>query len=333
MKIITFVDWGISCTYTTLGWGIQGLPKYLNCETKLYDYNTELKTFRIDSDSSNDIIVVFEIGNPQHAGLNTEHLRYWFPNAKLVALCCDTQYYQYNNLNPQMNPAGIDLHLELTISGCEWLKSKGAPNVDWWLWSISDKLIDFAYQFKKKYNNGIGFHKDKKTTDFIGVYHPGTISNKDGWRYKAIKHLESNNLTFTQGGGCGHEDTGLERLFEHYIKSWFTLGTTSHNRPELTEKQGSKFFRDELGPILDSLLIYDGCENTRRKYGDASVPFYDYYNNESIIDIYKKLHDKPEYYELLNKQKTWVLNNSFEQRLIKTLLKHKFISDKDLKCT
>lgn len=332
MKIITFVDWNSTCIYTTLGWGIEGLPKYLNCETKLYDYQNELQTRRIDSDSSSDVIVIFEIGNPQHAGLDTHDLRQWFPNAKIVPLCADTQYYQYNNLKPQLNPDGIDLHLELTISGCEWLKSKGA-NVDWWLWSISEKLINQAYQFKNNYNGGKGFYKDKKCIDFIGVYHPGSISNKDSWRYKAIQYIESNYLTFTQGGGNGHHDKDLERLFEHYIKSWFTLGTTSHNRPELCDKQGSKFFRDELGPILDSLLIYDGCENTKRKYGDASVPFYDYYNNESIISLYKELYDTPKYYELLNKQKTWVLNNSFEQRLIKALLKHKFISDKDLKCT
>jgi hypothetical protein len=312
-----------------MGWGIDGLVNYLNAEVKLYNYD-ELKQRRIEVDSSNEALLVFEIGNPQHAGLNTEHLRYWFPNAKIVALCGDTQYYQFNNLQPQMNPNGIDLHLELTISGVEWLKSKGAV-VDWWKWGISEKLIMGAIGYKHAMLKTMEFCPEQKNIDFIGVFHPGTVTNVGSWRYNAVNFLKENGYTFTTGGGDGHYDKDFYRLFNHYISSWFTLGTTSHNRPEITRNQSAKFFRDELGPILDSLLIYNDCELIRKTFGDYIVPFYDYDNNQTIVDLYKRLKETEEYQQLIKKQKEWVFDNSFERLLIRKLMEHKILQVKDLK--
>jgi hypothetical protein len=329
MKIYSIVDWEVPCTFATMGWGVEGLSNYLNCEIKIYSYD-ELKQRKIDIDTSNDAMLVFEIGNPQHAGLNTQHLRQWFPNGKLIALCGDTQYYQFNNLQPQIDPNGIDLHLELTLSGVEWLQSKGAK-VDWWKWGISEKLIDFAVNYKHALLKTREFCKENKTIDFIGVYHPCTLQNQEGWRYNAVTFLQKNGYTFTNGGGDGHYDKDFYRLFNHYISSWFTLGTTSHNRPEITRNQSAKFFRDELGPMLDSLLIYNECELTKRTFGSDIVPYYDYDNNQTIIDLYKKLFETEKYYELLDKQKSWVIENSFERLLIRKLVEHKIIVKDELK--
>lgn len=330
MKIYSFADWNVPCTYTTLAWGVQGLKNYLNADVHIYSYN-ELINRTINIDTDNNVLLIFEIGNPQHAGLNTYHLRQWFPNAKLIALCGDTQYYQFNNLNPQIDPNGIDLHLEITLSGVEWLKSKGAI-ADWWHWSISEQLIELATNYKKISNKTSDFVANKKQFDFIGVFHPNTINNTEGWRHHAIKHIIANNLSFTNGGGDGHYDNDLYRLFEHYICSWFTFGTTSHNHPLITKNQSAKFFRDELGPILDSLLIYNNCELISKIYGADLLPLYDYDNYQSIIELYHKYKDTDDYYRLLNLQKEWVVEHSFEKELLIKLLEHKIIKKEDIKC-
>lgn len=325
MKFITFVDWDTSCMYTTLGWGIQGLKKYLNTEIQTYRYK-DLLNKKIKVDKSDDIILVFEIGNPQHAGVETYQLKECFPNAKLVALCADTQYYQFNNLEPQMNPDGIDLHLEISLSGVDWLKSKGAK-ADWWHWGISEKLIEMAEDYK----NNIA--DNNKEFDFIGVYHPNSINNQDGWRYSAIKYIQDNGYTFTRGGSSGdaHKDHDLLRLFSHFNKSRFSLGTTSHNRPEITRQQSAKFFRDELGPLLGCLLIYNDCELVRKIYEDGLVPFYDYDDNKTILDVYNQYINTDKYNELLTKQVAWVKEHSFERELVLKLLEHNIISVNSIK--
>ena len=341
MKIYTFLDFNTSCIAGTMG-GISNLNYYIpTAEVTTYHYDA-LKNRTFDGDSGNDVLFIFEIGNPQHSNWTTKQLREKFPNAKFVALCSDTIYYQLNGLPFQMDPDGIDLHLEVMPQSVEWLNSKGI-RAEFFRWGISDDLInkalafasntffkDFADKLHDGHSKNLSYKKD---IDFIGVYHPGTISNPQCWRHHAVKHIENNGYIFTQGGGNGHQDDNIERLLSHYTRSKFTLGTSSHNRPELTRLGCMKFFRDELGPLLNSLLIYDKHPNVelRYNYGKEVVPLYDYDNFESILDLHKKLWNSVEYDRLLFKQKIFVMRHSFERELLRCLVKHNII-DKELVC-
>jgi hypothetical protein len=324
-KIVSFVDWSTTCVATTMGWGVEGLKNYLNCELQVYSYD-DLKSRNITPDNDN-LLLIFEIGNPQHAGLTSQDLRKWFPNSKLVALCSDTIYYQRNNLEPQLDPKDIDLHLEIMPQSVEWLQDKGGK-ADWFHWSISEHLICLA-TFFRQHQHGLYFKPEIKNIDFIGVYGPWTIENPECWRHDAVKYIKDMNCTFTQGGGNGHKDTDLYRLFDHYLSSWFTLGTSSHNRPELTREGCCKFFRDELGPLCNSLLIYDEHPNIKKIYGDI-VPYYDYDDFSSIIHLHNELINTEYYEELLKKQKDWISEHSFEKNIVTKLIENKIISVEDL---
>ncbi len=335
MKIYTFVDWSTACVYTTMGWGVQGLTEYIpSAEVVAYSLE-QLSDRDFDGDSDSDTILIFEIGNPQHTGWSTKKLRSRFPNAKFVALCSDTVYYQMNGLSLQMDPDGIDLHLEVMPQSVEWLQNKGIA-AEFFRWGISDKLINKAVAyandtFFQDYVEGIHNAKSthlsyKKNIDFIGVYHPGTISNPQCWRHHAVKYLEENGYSFTQGGGNGHQDNSLERLFSYYTRSKFTLGTTSHNRPELTRLGCMKFFRDELGPLFHSVLIYDNHPNVKLRYNyvDQIVPTYDYDSFYSITCIAREMSE--EYRQIyLDKQQKYVFDHCFEKELLRNLVKHNIL--------
>lgn len=328
MHIATFIDGNTPFVYSTLGWGVQGMSKYLhNCTIDTWSYDDLKQKTPITGYDNNDNVdfVIFEIGNPQHAGWTTQELKNTFPNAKLIALCSDTCYYLANNLGPQMDPTGIDLHLELMPNCFQWLKDNGAPLVDRWFWTISDRLLSMANTYYIKCSPVL-----YKIYDFIGVYHPGSLSNPDCWRYKAVKRLEQVGKTFTNGGGNGHEDNNWNRLFEHYCRSKFTLGTTSHNRPELTTMGCVKGFRDSLGPILGSLLIYDEHPNISSMYHNT-VPFYNYNDFDSIVELIKHIMSCDYLYNnLLLKQINWNIYNTIDKQLVRISLKYDWITQKDI---
>src|SRR5690606_26670343 len=145
---------------------------------------------------------------------------------------------------PQLEPGLIDLHFEIMPQSIDWLKENGAPLVERWIWTTSDYLITKTQDYLRDYPI------PGKDYDFIGVYHPGTISNVGSWRHSMVQFVTEKGYKFTQGGGTGHDDSDLSRLFDHYRRSLTTIGTSSHNRPELTRLGCCKGFRDVLGPLL-----------------------------------------------------------------------------------
>ncbi len=320
MKIYGIFDYSLMFIGSTLGWAVENLDKYIkNCEVKVYPYE-DLKTRRIELDYDQDIIFLFEIGNPQHCRVSTQDLRKVYPHAKFVCFCSDTMYYQVNNLPRQMDPNGIDLHLELVPQCIDKFKEDGI-DAELWMWTGSDRLFELATQYKSEnwYN---------KQYDFIGVYGPWTIDNKECWRHNAVEYIKNQGYTFTQGGGNGWGDIDLGRLFQAYMDSYITLGTTSHNRPELTKLGTQKGFRDWLGPILGNLLIYDNHPNIMNIFNkdENIVPTYDYDNFQTILNCYDRNVDEEIYSTLVEKQKLFAINNTIDKQLVRIFLKKGWVT-------
>lgn len=309
MKIYCVTDYNIPCAYTCTGWGVEGLSKYIpNAEVKMMSYD-QMKARELTPDSGHDVFFFFEIGNPQHCGVTTADLRKLYPNGKLIAFCSDTIYYQMNGGRLQMEPNGIDLHLEVMPQSVEWLRNQGIAT-ELWMWTLSDKLLGQALGYRL-------LHSYEKIYNFIGVYHPCTIDNPECWRHHAINYIREHGYRFTNGGGNGHGDTDLGRLFTHYMQSFFTLGTTSHNRPELTRLGCMKGFRDWLGPVLGSLLIYDNHPNVMNTFNQRGiVPIYEYDNLESIIHLHKELYGHHVYSMYMARQLNWIRDNTIDKQLV-----------------
>lgn len=324
MKIYSVTDYDTTFVYTTLGWGVEGLSKYLkDCTVKVYPY-TDLKEKKILADYGNDVFFIFEIGNPQHSNISTSQLREWYPNAKFITFCSDTIYYQTNGLKWQMDPGGIDLHLEIMPQSLDRFLSNGI-DAELWIWTGSERLYKQAYQYYKS-------HEMNKKYDFIGVYGKHSIENPLCWRHHAVKHIIEKEMTFTNGGGTGYKDDDLDRLFQHYMDSWVTLGTTSHNRPELTRLGCMKGFRDWLGPVLGNVLIYDNHPNVSTFNKDNLVPTYEYDDYNSMTELVKYLKkDKNIYANYMLRQNDWAWDNTIEQQLLNIMLKKFWITKKDIK--
>lgn len=322
MKIYTVTDFDVPFEVVSVNYGIEGLSKYIkDCAVHTISFS-DMKLRKINRDESNDVLFIFEIGYPQHAGLTAKDLRKWFPNAKFITLCCDTMYYIKNNLPLQLpdQKEEIELTLELNSNCRFWFDEKGIKN-DLWMWTISDKLIDELMVLAGPLDFSI------KDNDFIGVYHPCSISNVGSYRNNMIKYIKDNGYTFSQGGGTGHNDGNLEKIYRKYISSWFTLGTTSHNRPELTKEGTMKGFRDWIGPILNSLLIYDNHPNVKELFPLHIIPNYEYGDFEKILKLAKILkEEKKLYLTILKSQKQWAKDNTIDKQLYRLLVKHNIVS-------
>jgi hypothetical protein len=222
-----------------------------------------------------------------------------------------------------MDPGGIDLHLEIMPQSLERFRDHKIE-AELWMWTGSERLCEMAYNFYKT-------HKHHNLYDFIGVYGPSSINNPNCWRHHAVLHIESKGMKFTNGGGDGHGDKDFDRLFQHYMDSKFTLGTTSHNRPELTRLGCMKGFRDWLGPLLGNVLIYDNHPNTEIFNKDKIVPTYDYDNLDSMTDLANTLkEDKPKYTNYMLKQIDWAWENTIETQLLTIMLKRGWLKNSDL---
>lgn len=312
MKIYNITN-EIPFEHVSVNWGIQGLAKYFPCEIITLTQN-QLLQGKIDADSSNCLLIT-PIGHPQHAGKSLLDIKTWFPNSKIITLGCDTQYYQTNNLGFQWgNPHEIDLILDLMPPYVELFQNQGYK-ADLWIWSTSDRLLNNL----KHLSPTIDY--TRKINTFIGVYHPATILS--GYRYELIQYITKQGLSFTRGNGCGHEDNHLEDLWDCYLDSWLTLGTTSHNNNHWNHLGLMKGFRDWVGPVLNCPLIYNKHPNIEKIFGKILIPLYNFDNFDDLISLANILIENRDVYEdLLKLQKQWVDNNTIDKQLFNLLQKH-----------
>lgn len=300
--------------WTTTGKAFQRIGEHLDVKVNLIDYKKwpaylQYANFQVK-------LVLFESVYLELINATVRDLRIVYPNAKLVCLGSDTIYYITTGKNGGYQikyPQELDLFLEKMDPCIEEYKKRGV-NVDGWMWTISEYLIDRCSKYQS----------DEKLYDFIGVYAPHTINREGSYRNRMVNYIRDSAFTFTQGGGTGHEDQDLDRLFTAYSKSRFTLGTTSHDNPAF---HGMKGFRDWIGPFMGSLLIYDDYPEIISKFdGGATVPIYGYGNFEELIEVANYFTiNKTHYNALLEKQKEWARKNTIEEQLLYLLEKHRCI--------
>jgi hypothetical protein len=302
-------------------WGIQGLSKYIpDCEVITYTQD-DLKYGRVDRDSDS-LLYISAIGHAQHAGRTTKYIKERFPQSKIVGLASDTSYYIENNLGYQWKfSEDVFLHLDLMPQYLDVFKQQGITT-DLWRWTISDKLLDTLLPL------GRAIDYDRKKYTFIGVYHPDSITK--GYRKHLVEYIRDHGLSFTRGAGSGHNDNNLEDLWEYYLDSWLCLETSSHNDPKLNRLGTQKGFRMGASIALGTPAVADNhpnndtCLRCRGNY----VPFYDFDNLDTLIDLGKYYTDpahREEYEEMILIQQSWLKDYTIDKQLYQLLQKHNLL--------
>ena len=321
MKIYAVTEDSKPFVSLSTGKAFSNLSSYYDCEVQVKDFNY-WRNREIDSDSGNDVVVIFESVYLELAGMSTRDLREYYPNAKFVAMGSDTIYYLVTNKNNGYqfdSPFEVDLFLEKMEDCIDQYRARGI-NVDHWMWTASDWLLDYV----QKFDEGKKF--EEKENDFIGLYAPHTIQRPNSYRNKMVNFLASKGKKFTQGGGSGHDDPDVDKIFQQYANIKFTLGSTSHDNPLF---HGMKGFRDWIGPHMGSMLIYDDYPDVRKHFqGGELVPLYEYGVFEGILAIHDHYsQNTDQYYEVIEHQKAWALDNTIEKQLVKLFTKHGIIDE------
>lgn len=305
MKIIGTTNKQISCIWTTIGKAIEGLGEMTNIETIIYDREDFLNN-RIEP-TKEEVVFIFEAGTPQHAGYSMEKMKNYFPNSRFIALSSDAVIYKDVLKYDQLDYNYVDILLDVEDKALDYLKGKYSRLIcDKWMWTISGWLFNEATDYALQHGH-CALRKIEKEFDFICV----AIFAGD-YRQRLRQYLEYSGFKFTNGGGNGHEDNDLQRLFRYYSLSRWTLGTTSHNNPAI---RGMKGFRDWLGPVLGAPLIYDNYNQVMAAYGSI-VPYYEYTDFSSITTTVNRFSEEQRM-ELAYDQWEWIRFNTIEEQLFK----------------
>lgn len=107
----------------------------------------------------------------------------------------------------------------------------------------------------------------------------------------------------------------LEKTKRLYEKCWCVIGHTMSPHEGIYTRS-LKAWRDWIGPCTNTILIYDN-HPTIVEYFDGIVPTYDYNNPYSFLDsLYTFIINPQKYMDILNKQKSWLKNNTIEKQLL-----------------
>lgn len=311
MRIVGTTNKNVSCIWTTIGKGIEEFGKIVNLQTTVYDREDFLQN-RIQG-TEEQTIFIFEAGTPQHAGYSMAKMKGLFPNSVFIALSSDAIIYKKHLGNDQLDYKYVDILLDVEDEAVEYYKRKYSLIGEKWLWTTSKWLMDKAESFYFMYMDEL-FHGRRTQIEFYDLICVALFSGP--YRTELKKYLVENNIRLTNGGGCGHEDNDLHRLFTHYLQSKCTLGTTSHNNPII---RGMKGFRDWLGPCLGAPLIYDNYPQVMGAYGTV-VPYYDYTDFSSIKPTMESTFKNR--VNILKSQMDWLSNNTIEEQLYKVCKKY-----------
>lgn len=313
MKIYAVTEFDKPFVYLTTGLAFKALGDILGCEAIVSDYPVWGHR-KLEKDSGNDAVVLFEAAYLDYVKMSTKELRSFFPNAKFVALGSDTTYYVTNKKGFQFDsPLEVDLFLDSMDHVCEDYAKLGIKT-DSWMWTTSGENLRQVTEFTK--NNPA-----EKDNDFVSVLAPWTITREGSYRKAMVDYLRARGYTFEQGGGNGHMDKDVEKIYRTYVRSRFTLGTTSHDNPTI---RGMKGWRDWIGPHLGAALIYDDHPDVLRKYhNNGLVPVYPYGDFEKICVLADELKANSRLFDaLLERQRQWAEANTIERQLASLLIKH-----------
>ena len=320
MKVTTIIDYTTPCLWTCLGKGVEGITKYLNIPVQTYE-RLALLYYDKPAVDEEDIILIIEAGivgvenqTYTHDITTLSILKEIFPNSKVVILSSDAIFYIDVRKEPQVDFKYVDLFLDVDPRCVEHYQKEGIK-ADLWMWTLSDWLFGCARGYYLTHK----LDQYEKKYDFIGVYNQDSLTY--GYRKNLLDYIKQNNLTFTSGGCNGTYDGNLLNLFNHYGMSKITLGTTSHAlHPDFHSFKG---FRDWIGPVLGSMLIYD---DFAQNYYKDIIPYYNYKTFDRLIDIATKVNPM----EWLPLQLEWAYHNTIDKQLVRLLLAHNLISQENI---
>lgn len=222
-------------------------------------------------------------------------LRKQFPKAKIINLASDT----------------ILSHPSLEISCVE--------DVDIWLDTFPHIVEEYGknrpsyvwdWTFSEAYVSRFVNPRPSKDRDFVCL-----MKLNSPYRQRLKTYLDHN---FT--GYVGQEKVSSEdRIIEFvYACSWVVLGTTSPAGQQ--DIRTMKGWRDWIGPFCGTLLIYDDHPEIIRRYNHM-VPTYKYDDFDSLANLIREVKSMSpkQYQDLVEIQKTLILDHSLEKQLIRIL--------------
>lgn len=209
-----------------------------------------------------------------------------FPNAKIVMFGSDTIYLG--------GEAGIPWKVDLYIECVEELvKNIKAFSSKHFYWSVSQTLINKVET------------ETKPPKENLTICLCNSCNNE---RQHFFENLSNQiNLQYNKSLYKINEVISL------YLKSKVTLG---HTMPVYPGKQRSmKGFRDWLGPICGSALIYDDYPDVIKL---GIVPTYPYRDFNRAAQLIKEIiQDEQGRNSLIEKQVAWIKENTIEKQLIR----------------
>lgn len=291
------------------------LAKRIGYEHKFYTME-QVGNEQVDHDTSNETIFMFEPALLKQAGSGktTDDIRRWFPNCKIVVLSSEAMTYKHGyqwwypaNVTREFeiyNGHDTDLWLDINSEIVADYAAKGLTT-DIWEMTTSHFLID---QFENR-------PRLPKTQDMICL-----IGHTNGYR-DALKNFINQRYSCRWGMHPSQANFELNHLYQIFSESRLVLGTSS---PCWFSNRSMKGFRDWLGPICGTVLIYDNYPDVLAQYPD--VPTYDYNDFETISQLADTLIDDPALYKrTLETQMAWIRKNTVAIQLYDRMMKHGII--------
>lgn len=314
MKLYHFVDWDISFI-KDLGDAIAGLSS-INSDLQVisYSYNN-LRQNTVQREESPCILFLEGgQGQPHHSGWTIKKFKEYFPQSKVVVWLSDSQYYRVVTKQLQVDsPELIDLAFELTPACVPWINSFGIKTVTI-PWTISRKLHDSVT---------LPLDLTCKVNDFIFL---ANISGQ--YRQSLVDFLRSRGKTVITGGS--HADKNLHNTYTNVWNSWISIGSSSHNRPELNlpGQRTMKGYRDALGIACNCLLILDNDIDTKTVWDNDFVLYYPWNNFDMLINYLLSYKKNTHLYEYrLKEQRQWLKKNLLDDLIYAKLVENGILGE------
>lgn len=233
-----------------------------------------------------DPVLVFFIYESKRQKEDFDNLFMKCPNAKTIQVACDSQD-DYGKTGYAIQPY-VSLHLDLIEEYVERIRHQSFPAELLW-WTISKNLYNYI--------TGINNIVDKDN-DFICLCKP-TFERLVF--FNSIKRKDRSILSFLD---CYN----TEEFINIYMRSRFTLGIT-HSSHSGHPVRSIKAFRDWIGPLCNSVLVYDDHPQMVKYFSDI-IPFYKYNDVDSLLRTIDTIDPN-----IILAQQEWISKNLLETQL------------------
>lgn len=306
ITVVTVTDKNTPFAYITVQLGIEEFARNKGYGFESYDKKTFYQR-RLDPISDKSIVII-EAAYLEEGKFSVKELRKIFPNSKVVVLGSDT-FFHISRGTVQFNGiADCDLFLDLMKSCAEHYSVY--TKTDTWNWTTTKPLNDYLLKFAEENKEIV------PDTDFISVLGKHTLEN--GYRKDMVEFIRGAGMTFTRGNSDGYNDPDMDKLYKSYLRSRYTLATSSHNNG----MRSAKGFRNEVGIMLGRPLFTDNFVDSVKQYLPFGI-FYDYYNLSELITLsHLYPFGSPAYYKLVEIQRKATIKNTIELQLERLLNKH-----------